>query len=32
MLPSSDYNQVDVFEAFNSILRYLDDYLNISNL
>ena len=25
-------NQADIIEAFNSILRYLDDLLNIDNI
>ena len=25
------YSQTDIFEAFNSISRYLDDLLNIDN-
>ena len=32
MLSLSDNNQADVFEAFNSTSRYLDDSLNIDNL
>ena len=31
MLSSSDNNQTDIIEAFNSTLRYLDDLLNIDN-
>ena len=31
MLSLSDNNQIDVVEAFNSALRYLDDLLNIDN-
>ena len=31
MSPLSDHNQADVFEAFNSTSRYLDDLLNIDN-
>ena len=31
MLSLSGNNQVDVVEAFNSTLRYLDDLLNIDN-
>ena len=31
MLSLSDNNQADVFEAFNSTSRYLDDLLNIDN-
>ena len=27
----SDNNQADVVEAFNSTLRYLDDWLDIDN-
>ena len=27
----SDHNQADVFEAFNSTSRYLDDLVNIDN-
>ena len=27
----SDYTQADVFEAFNSTSRYLDDLLHIDN-
>ena len=27
----SDNNQTDIIEAFNSISRYLDDFLNIDN-
>ena len=29
MLPLSEDNQFEVFEAFNSTSRYLDDLLNI---
>ena len=32
MLFLSDNNQTDIIEAFNSIVRYLNDYLNIDNL
>ena len=31
MLSLSDNNQTDIFEAFNSTSRYLDDLLNIDN-
>ena len=31
MLSSSDNNQTDIIEAFNSTSRYLDDLLNIEN-
>ena len=31
MLSSSDNNQTDIIEAFNSTSRYLDDLLNIDN-
>ena len=31
MVSPSDNNTVDVFEAFNPTLRYLDDVLNIDN-
>ena len=31
MLSLSDNNQADIFEAFNSTSRYLDDLLNIDN-
>ena len=31
MLSSSDNNQTDITEAFNSTSRYLDDLLNIDN-
>ena len=31
MLCLSDNNQTDIFKAFNSIFRYLDDLLNIDN-
>ena len=31
MLSPSDNNQNDIFEAFNSTSRYLDDLLNIDN-
>ena len=31
MLSLSEDNQSDVFEAFNSTSRYLDDLLNIDN-
>ena len=31
MLSLSDDNQFEVFEAFNSTSRYLDDLLNIDN-
>ena len=31
MLSLSNNNQADIFEAFNSISRYLDDLLNIDN-
>ena len=31
MLSLSDNNLADVFEAFNSTSRYLDDLLNIDN-
>ena len=31
MLSLSDNNQTDIFEAFNSISRYLDDLLSIDN-
>ena len=32
MVSFSDYKQVDIIDAFNTISRYLDDILNINNI
>ena len=31
MMSFSDNNQTDVIEAFNSVLRYLDNIVNVDN-